>query len=271
MNRPLLTILTVNWNTADYIELMLYSLTRLTYNPYRVLICDNGSKPADILRLIDAVKIYENVELIFRQQKQSGSMAHGEALDILIDRVDTDYFVIMDSDCTFLMWHWDKALLARMDENIKIIGTPKLLDYGRQVSDFPSVFAVMLNTKTYRDMDLSCKPADLSATQDTGWQWRERYLQQKYPFEIFEAHNTRTYQNGPFAAVICAEFYLQGNNTLIASHFGRGSSGGLTKYTKNWYGNLPLLRKLIARVIGYYEKQRWLNIARSIVDQAANA
>ena len=38
-----ITIVTVNYNTLIFIELMIYSFVKLTRRPWNMIICDNGS------------------------------------------------------------------------------------------------------------------------------------------------------------------------------------------------------------------------------------
>ena len=143
MNDPLITVVTVNYNTSDFIRLMLYALSRLTLHPYKVMICDNGSKENEISTLKKIAGKYNNVELIFRRQTSIGSIAHGEALDILIEKVDTKYTVIMDSDCTFLIKNWDDILIGRINDEVKIIGTQLHTNKFPKPDDFPLPFAVL--------------------------------------------------------------------------------------------------------------------------------
>ena len=118
-----ISILTVNYNTSDFIDVMLYSFSKLTLSPYKVVICDNGSEDKHLVALSKAAQKYENVEVIFRRQSTAGSIGHGEAMDILVSKVDTPYFVTMDSDAVFLLKNWDQHLIKRLNEKVKAIGT----------------------------------------------------------------------------------------------------------------------------------------------------
>ena len=109
-----ITVLLVNYNTSKFIEILLYSLQKLTFNSYKVIICDNGSKDIEILKLSKVVTKYKNIDIIFRLQSKIGSVAHGEALDVLIKKVRTKYTVIMDTDCVLLMKYWDKYMIIQM-------------------------------------------------------------------------------------------------------------------------------------------------------------
>lgn len=267
IDKKLITIVTVNFNTSHFIELMLYSFEKLTKNSYKVIICDNGSKQKDILNLVDIVKKYENVDIVFRQQSSFGSIGHAEAMDLLISKVDTPYFVTMDSDAVFLKKNWDESLINRLTDTIKVIGTtlPPTKDNNKPL-DFPLVFAVMYETSTYKKLNPSFMPWDTKQdkSKDTGWQIRELYLENKYSSEVFSAKNTKFSQDTSFGDLYCAVYYL--NKNLIASHFGRGSTGGVAKYNNKWWFKIPFISKGIRKYIGNEEKYEWIKKSKGIID-----
>ena len=88
-----------------------------------MIICDNGSKPKDLRRLNALCKNEDNIDIIFNQQSVSGSIGHGEALDILAAKIETPYFVVVDSDVVFLHKDWDSIWLSRINDKVKAIGT----------------------------------------------------------------------------------------------------------------------------------------------------
>lgn len=268
MNDKLITVLTVNYNTADFIELMLYALYKLTLNPYKVIICDNGSKDSEIIKLAKVVQKYDNIELILRKQSSFGSIGHAEAMDLLVSKVDTKYFVTMDSDALFLSKGWDKDIISSIDENVKVIGTALPSTKGsRKPVDFPLVFAVLYETATYHDINPSFMPGDLQEdnTKDTGWEIREKYLSHGIKSIVFHSHNTRFVTDTPFKELICAVYYFKGK--LIASHFGRGSSGGVAKYHHKWWFKVPLISRFIRKYIGLKEKKEWIQTCQNIVNK----
>ncbi len=44
MSRPLVTIIVLNWNARALVLQCLRSLEQLTYDPYSVIVVDNGSQ-----------------------------------------------------------------------------------------------------------------------------------------------------------------------------------------------------------------------------------
>lgn len=270
-NKPLITIVTVNYKTADFIELMLYSFQKLTKNSYRVLICDNYSSDQEIVRLGKVVQKYENVEVIFRKQSSFGSIGHAEAMDLLVSKVTTPYFVTMDSDAIFLKHGWDELLIRNLNEKVKVIGTtlPKTAKSAKPV-DFPLVFAVLYETKVYQELNPSFMPSDIKKdkSKDTGWEIREKYLQNGFQGFVFESKNTKEYVDTRYATLYCAVYYL--DEIMIASHFGRGSSGGVAKYNNKWWFKIPILSRFIRRIIGLQEKKAWIDKSYQIINSGSN-
>ena len=269
MDKSAMTILTVNYNTSDFIALILYSCLHLSKNSYQVLVCDNGSISADIARLRDIVSGYDNVKVIFRHQTRAGSFGHGEALDLLIPMVDTRYTVVLDSDCVFLLKHWDALLIAQLNGDVKIVGTP--LPVGRsggKPTDFPLLYGALFDTEIYKQLNISCLPRDIDQGEDTCWEWRQKFLASGFQGKILGARNTRDHNSGRFRGIVCAEYYAD-TNQLIASHFGRGSTGGVAKYQRGWCRYIPGLSRLIPKVIARNAKRKWIRKCYDIINEQA--
>ncbi|MCK9602780.1 MAG: glycosyltransferase [Candidatus Omnitrophica bacterium] len=268
-DKYLLSVLITNYNTLDFIKLSLFALKKLTKNKYKVLINDNGSRKKEVDELKRIGDTNKNIFVNFRRaQHAHASYAHAEALDILIDMADTEYTVVLDSDCIFLLKNWDEALINGLNEKIKIIGTP--LPQGRsglKPYDFPFQFAVLFETKIYKELEISCMPKDILKGQDTCWEWMPKFVNNGYLGRIFTVENTRDFKDGPFNKIICEEYYID-NGKLIVSHFGRGSSGGIVKYYHKWYFNMPIISRAIRKYAASKQKKRWMDICYNlIVDQ----
>jgi len=266
LSDPLLTILTVNYNTSDFIEVMLHAFTRLTTNPYKVIICDNGSDDRHLLHLARVAQAHSNVVVVFRKQSAPGSIGHGEAMDLLLDMVDTPYFVTMDADASFLIKGWDELLLSRLQGNVKAVGTQAP---GDKPKDFPLMFAVLYETATFRRVGAGFMPRQdpraPSSLGDTGCEIRERFQQQGYSGDVLEFRNTRTWKEGPFSDLLAAEFYMAATDSIVASHYGRGSTGGLAKY-QSWWRRIPVVGALVARYRAACARQAWIARVRDIAD-----
>lgn len=267
MGEKLITIVIVAYNVSAFVEVSLYGLAKLTKNKYKVIICDNGSSYFDKKTLKRIASKYENVELIFRRQFAPGSMGHGEALNILIEKIDTPYGAILDADAAFLKKGWDEILINQLDDKVKIIGVPPVPNPIKP-TDFPSVFAVLFDAEVFRSLRIDMRPKNPQIGQDTGWEMREKFLGNGYKGEVLETRNTREYKEGPFRNILCAECYMEGYDDIFACHFGRGSSLGAAKY-KEWSKllQLPYINQIAKKIKGYRERKEWLSLCREIVDR----
>lgn len=261
-----ISVLIVNFNSADFIGLSLRSLEKLTKSEYDVFIIDNGSKLNDYLKLKKICSKYSNTFLERWETDLRGSVAHGTALNYLANKVKTPFFSILDADATWLIKNWDEILIEKINDSVKVIGTqapePK-------PQDFPLMFAIFFETKTFKSLNIDFRPKDFKVMQDTGFEMREKYLKAGFVGKNIQMRNTRKYKNGPFGGLLVAEFYLDKNKNIFASHFGRGSSLGKAKYGK--YGLLkficliPFFGGFLKRFQGGREKKKWINICDSII------
>lgn len=264
-----ITILTVNFNTADYINVMLFAFSKLTDSKYKVVICDNGSSSTDIAKLVKIVRAYNNVSVIFRKQSAHGSIGHAEALDLLVDYVDTPYFMVMDSDCTILLNQWDVILISKLNKTVKAIGTPVISYSTSKSKDFPLMFATLYESEVFKSLKCSFMPdrERISDGKDTGWEIREKYLENGFKGIIFDAFSTRNYRDQNYSKVICGVYYWNGD--IVASHFGRGSSGGKAKYRGSWYLKIPVIATFSRYLLGKIEKERWIKASIKIINKSS--
>ncbi len=275
--KPILTILVVNYNTSRFVELMLYALKKLTINPYLVRIVDNNSDGTDFRRLIKIVAEYANVELERRKTSQRGEWAHAEALNYLTANITTPYFAIIDADATWLRRGWDEILIKRLDERTKVIGTQAPIGSVKE-ADFPLVFAMLFETAAFQALKIKFDPPPPPG-HGVGAKLRNAYLTAGYRGAVIEMKNTRNYKAGPFRRLICALYYLDGDyQHIFAAHFARGSTGGASKYAGQQSNRLisrvytlPGLGRWLLRWRFTLERNAWLRICRSIIDQESNA
>jgi glycosyltransferase involved in cell wall biosynthesis len=266
-----ITIVTVNYNTSDFIELMLHSIHRLTENKYPTIICDNGSDNASTLKLVELERKHSNLEIIFRNQSQAGSIGHAEAVDLLVSKVETPYFLLMDADCCIFKKNWDQVLLKQLGDTVKVVGTPRLLQNGQSLDDFPTVFSTLYETKSFNQLDCSFMPGPggAAANQDTGYLIAEKFRESGFGFKNLIAKNTRHYQQGPFGDILCAEYYLDKEcKELFSCHFSRGSSNGKDKYRDGLLLKLPIFKGVVRYFSGKRDRKKWINRAYQLINQA---
>ena len=271
--KELITICVVNYNSSDFILNILYCLEKITKNPYKVIIRDNNSKIKDYRNLERGIKKYENVSL-YRVNNFDliGSAAHGTALNDLIERIDSEFGVILDADCTFLYKNWDQVLIDKLTDKIPIIGTqpPYSKDFQKPM-DFPVTYALLFKTQTLHSLKIDFLPSlhlknQEEGFKDTGSLLRENYLKNGFQGIVLKYRSTRNYKEGPFRNLTgIAEYYLDGFEDIFVSHFGRGSSLGKAKYLKGWKSliyQFPIFGQYLLKQKGIREKKNGLRYVK---------
>ncbi|NMB47899.1 glycosyltransferase [Candidatus Kuenenbacteria bacterium] len=263
----LITILIVNYNTTDFIQNTLELLPKITKNNYRVHILDNGSRVDDFDKLAAISREHPEVILERNETSLRGSLAHGTAMNYLAAEVKTPYFCILDSDALWLKKNWDEILINQLNNKIKIVGTQA--DGLLKPKDFPAVYAAILETKAFKELNIDFRPKDISESQDTGFEMRGKYLAAGYNGQVWPGRNTRIYKNGPFAKLTgVVEYYLDNDAEILAVHFGRGSNLGTQKYKKGWrrwFYKIPRIGRHFLRRRGEKETAEWRHICQEIV------
>lgn len=268
--KELISVLIINYNSSDFIALSLYALKKLTKSRYKVYLLDNNSRIDDYNNLKRISKNYKNTSVDRSHTLLRGSEAHAEGINYLVNKIDTLYFCILDADATWLIKDWDKKLINKLKEKVKVIGTEA--SHPEKSKDFPYVFAILLETKTFRDLNIDFSPGNLNKFKDVGYKMREAYFKKKYKGYVIKFKNTRSFKEGPYRELTgVGEYYLDGDYTnIFASHFGRGSTLGIAKYAtgyKRILSYVPLLGRTIFELIGQREKRKWINISRNIIDK----
>ena len=263
-----ITICIVNFNSSEFVLNTIYCLDRITKNSYKVIIRDNNSRLQDFLNLKKKVKARPNVEL-YRVENFNhiGGIAHGLAINDLLKKINSKYGVILDADCTFLIKNWDEILINEINDEYPIIGTqaPSL---SQKPQDFPLMFAILFDAKIMKQLNIDFMPKNLEEFQDTGYELRKKFMAKGYRSKLLIDKNTRVYKSGPFKSVICAEYYFKSYIHIFASHFGRGSSLGMSKYLhtnrRNLY-QIPVIGPYLLKRKGKKEKEIWISICKDIV------
>ncbi len=263
------TVVTVNYNTYDFIELLVYALSKLSFFETTILIADNGSNLDDLRKLKELEMKHDNIRVFELNHGFTGSFAHGFALNFLIAKVKTTIFTVLDSDAIFLVKFWDKLLHKQLNHKVKVVGTQGA---ENRKQDFPLLYGCMFETKTFTDLKIDMTPSDISKGQDTGWEVREKYLVNGYEGLNLIYKNTKYYKNGPLNNVNCGEYYfsnIPSITDIVASHFYRGATLGAQKYRRGVMGyiyRIPVIGRKMLIAKGKSEKDIWIEICREIVD-----
>jgi glycosyltransferase involved in cell wall biosynthesis len=112
-----LKIITVCYNSADFIENLHKSILRTCEYPFRMVIVDNGSR-CDHLRVLEKMSNRYNCNVLYRKQAAvtAPSRHHGEAIHHAIDTLSpSDIAVIVDCDSVFIKYRWAKDIIKLLD------------------------------------------------------------------------------------------------------------------------------------------------------------
>jgi GT2 family glycosyltransferase len=121
------TICVVNYKTLDLTRLCMRSIRKFTRYPYQVIVVDNDSQDASLeyLRGLHWIRL---IERRVNAEKQVGGYAHAAALDLGLEKCNTEFFVSMHSDTIVLKDDWLDNLIGYFgeDENIACVGSDKI-------------------------------------------------------------------------------------------------------------------------------------------------
>lgn len=266
-----ITIITVNYNTSDFLRAQLVAFHRLSQRPFRYLIADNGSNEKNLKQLAKICQDFPNTWVLFRKQSQAGSVGHAEALDLLIKEVKTPYFLVMDADAIILQKNWDQAFIAKFNHTTKALGAPPIKG-SPKAQDFPFSYIVFLETKIFRENQLSFMPVPgfEAKGKDTGYLIREKFFELNLKAFCFTDRNTRHDKRGPYGHILCAEYYWpEDENNILACHFARGSSDGISKFKYHWYYKIPWFSSVLKRFLGKRDRKRWIETSLKVVEKNA--
>jgi hypothetical protein len=98
----LITILTVDYNSHDFVKLMVESVRRFDTEETPIVVVDNSKEP-DFVR--GTIRI-----------ENQGEKSHGEGLNLGLKYVDTEYVLILDADCHVLSGDWKQDFRVGMGQ-----------------------------------------------------------------------------------------------------------------------------------------------------------
>lgn len=147
------TICIVNYKTLDMTRLCLRSIRKFTKYPYEVIVVDNDSRDESL----DYLRGLEWIQLIERKPnpgEPGGGYAHAAALDMGLDKCNTEFFISLHSDVFVKQSGWLGDLMKRFNNAPKIacVGTGKIemLPYWRillkQIFDLNALKRKILRT-----------------------------------------------------------------------------------------------------------------------------
>ena len=134
----MITIVTVNWNAPDFLNLMIESLQLYSHIPYELIVIDNSTEKREIQA--------QNVHQFFMHD----NIGHGRGLNHGVKKAyelfpKNPYLMFLDVDCHILCRNWENPLIAKLEE-YDVLG-------GRGVSSKPIRPACMFMKKEMGEYD----------------------------------------------------------------------------------------------------------------------
>lgn len=128
------TVVTVNWNTADFLGDLLRALRKFSPG-VDVVVVDNASTD-DSRAMIRAADVGSLLLPI--------NLGHGPALDLGVSRVRTEFFATLDVDAFPVRADWLDELRARLEEGNIVVG-------GAMHRGFAHPSMLAMRTRDFRD------------------------------------------------------------------------------------------------------------------------
>lgn len=106
----MISIVVVNWNSYDWLDLLLESLERFTTTKYNVIVVDNSLNPKTITRShVQQIVTGENI-------------GHGAGLNLGASKAENLYTMFLDVDSHILCHNWDTYFLRFMKTHDLLAG-----------------------------------------------------------------------------------------------------------------------------------------------------
>ena len=104
----MIVIITVNWNSYDFLDLMIESLELYSKLPYQLIVIDNSIEKREIKR----PRVH--------QFPMVNNIGHGRGLNHGVAKAhelfpDWPFLMFLDVDCHFLTHGWEPAFIRKMD------------------------------------------------------------------------------------------------------------------------------------------------------------
>lgn len=128
------TVLTVNWNTLEYLQTLLGAVERFSPGT-AVIVVDNASTDGSQEFLRTSGVQWIRLPL---------NLGHGPAMDIATTRVRTEFFVTLDVDAFPVSPDWLEVLRGHLNAGSDVVG-------GRLYRSFAHPSMMAMRTQAFRD------------------------------------------------------------------------------------------------------------------------
>jgi hypothetical protein len=124
-NKPLVSIVILNWNGRKFLEKFLPSVMASTYTNKKIIVADNASTDDSILFIKNN---FPEVGVIKNATNEGFAKGYNTALK----QVQSDYYVLLNSDVEVTP-NWIEPIIGLMESDVKIAACqPKILAYANK-------------------------------------------------------------------------------------------------------------------------------------------
>lgn len=174
------TVLTVNWNTLDYLRTVIDAIQRFSPAGTEIVVVDNASRDGSRAFLDEAP---------VRSLKVPVNLGHGPALDLATGLVRTEYFATLDVDAFPVSPDWLEVLRGHLDAGNAVVG-------GRLYRNFAHPSMLAMRTTTFRERGHSFIRSGWRSSEDfvhgVSWDVGERISMREAPrVALIEASEVR--------------------------------------------------------------------------------
>lgn len=192
----MLNIITVCYNTADFISFMHQSVESTINFPFNFYIVDNGSK-ADQVEVLKKLKDNKNVHLIdriqFNNSPRFASRNHAEAIHFGIEYFGLQENIVhVDCDCFFILKDWGNKIFSYLNsfDHVSCVKFWKPDDCSAHFMSFSKKYLITNNIslmpkllKGGRDNRRANGYDTGSGLAQAGGSWKKIYLEENIPID----------------------------------------------------------------------------------------
>jgi hypothetical protein len=178
MQQGRITVGVVNWYSTPHIQNLLLSAKTKAADPeLEFVICDNtGGADHELYDTLGntyrIIPFNPAIPDVLRRKGRYGSYAHGAALNMLLDKVDTEYCLFADPDCIILADAWDHICRLGVTAPSMAFGAPYHSSKIPKYHNFPSPIFIFFNTEDFRRIGPDWTPYNVSWETDIQDQMR---------------------------------------------------------------------------------------------------
>lgn len=166
----MLTICSVSYNSADYLNLNMKHMKERNSIPFKWLVYENGAEEV-LLPEFTKFRGENNVEPDQKGFVNSASSNHAAGLNFLLARVQTKYALLLDPDF-YITYPLSSVLKTMEEQGLWFFGAPYMPEAGKnRIQNFPVAFCMLIDMSKTSLTDLDFTPSNKSGDfiRDTGF------------------------------------------------------------------------------------------------------